>query len=59
MTTTLTKGQAEVYNLSGVKMGTFSLPLDAEKLKGRVPAGVYLIKATDGTNVQTSKIVID
>ena len=59
MTTILTKGQAEVYNLSGVKMGTFSLPLDAEKLKGRVPAGVYLIKATDGTNVQTSKIVID
>ena len=59
MTTTLTKGQAEVYNLSGIKMGTFSLPLDAEKLKGRVPAGVYLIKATDGTNVQTSKIVID
>lgn len=59
MTTTLTNGQAEVYNLSGVKMGTFSLPLDAEKLKGRVPAGVYLIKATDGTNVQTSKIVID
>lgn len=59
MTTTLTKGQAEVYNLSGVKMGTFSLPLDAEKLKGRVPAGVYLIKATDGTNVQTFKIVID
>lgn len=59
MTTTLTKGQAEVYNLSGIKMGTFSLPLDAEKLKGRVPAGVYLIKATDGTNVQTFKIVID
>ena len=59
LTTTLTKGQAEVYDLSGVKMGTFSLPLDAEKLKGRVPAGVYLIKATDGTNVQTSKIVID
>ncbi|MFQ7113469.1 T9SS type A sorting domain-containing protein [Hallella bergensis] len=59
LTTTLTKGQAEVYDLSGIKMGTFSLPLDAEKLKGRVPAGVYLIKATDGTNVQTSKIVID
>ncbi|KXB38846.1 hypothetical protein HMPREF1870_02013 [Bacteroidales bacterium KA00344] len=59
LTTTLTKGQAEVYDLSGVRVGTFSLPLDAEKLKGRVPAGVYLIKATDGTNVQTSKIVID
>lgn len=59
LTTTLTKGQAEVYDLSGVKVGTFSLPLDAEKLKGRVPAGVYLIKATDGTNVQTSKIVVD
>ena len=56
---TLTKGEAELFNLSGAKIGTFSLPLDAKKLKGQVPAGVYLIKATDGTNVQTSKIVIE
>ena len=56
---TLTKGEAELFNLSGAKVGTFSLPLDAKKLKGQVPAGVYLIKATDGTNVQTSKIVIE
>ncbi len=56
---TLTKGKAELFNLSGAKMGTFSLPLDAQKLKGHVPAGVYLIKATDGTNVKTSKIVIE
>ena len=56
---TLTKGEAELFNLSGAKIGTFSLPLDAQKLKGQVPAGVYLIKATDGTNVQTSKIVIE
>lgn len=56
---TLTKGEAELFNLSGAKVGTFSLPLDAQKLKGQVPAGVYLIKATDGTNVQTSKIVIE
>lgn len=55
----LTKGEAELFNLSGAKVGTFSLPLDAKKLKGQVPAGVYLIKATDGTNVQTSKIVIE
>lgn len=59
MTITLTKGKAELFNLSGAKMGTFSLPLDAQKLKGHVPAGVYLIKATDGTNVKTSKIVIE
>lgn len=59
MTITLTKGKAELFNLSGAKIGTFSLPLDAKKLKGQVPAGVYLIKATDGTNVQTSKIVIE
>lgn len=56
---TLTKGEAELFNLSGAKIGTFSLPLDAKKLKGQVPSGVYLIKATDGTNVQTSKIVIE
>ena len=56
---TLTKGEAELFNLSGAKIGTFSLPLDAKKLKGQVPTGVYLIKATDGTNVQTSKIVIE
>ena len=56
---TLTKGNAELFNLAGAKIGTFSLPLDAQKLKGQVPAGVYLIKATDGTNVQTSKIVIE
>ena len=56
---TLTKGEAELFNLSGAKVGTFSLPLDAKKLKGQVPSGVYLIKATDGTNVQTSKIVIE
>lgn len=56
---TLTKGKAELFNLSGAKMGTFNLPLDAQKLKGHVPAGVYLIKATDGTNVKTSKIVIE
>lgn len=56
---TLTKGEAELFNLSGAKIGTFSLPLDAQKLKGQVPTGVYLIKATDGTNVQTSKIVIE
>lgn len=56
---TLTKGEAELFNLSGAKIGTFSLPLDAQKLKGQVPSGVYLIKATDGTNVQTSKIVIE
>ena len=56
---TLTKGKAELFNLSGAKMGTFSLPLDAQKLKGQVPSGVYLIKATDGTNVKTSKIVIE
>ncbi len=56
---TLTRGEAELFNLSGAKIGTFSLPLDAKKLKGQVPAGVYLIKATDGTNVQTSKIVIE
>ena len=56
---TLTKGNVELFNLSGAKVGTFSLPLDAKKLKGQVPAGVYLIKATDGTNVQTSKIVIE
>ena len=56
---TLTKGEAELFNLSGAKVGTFSLPLDAQKLKGQVPSGVYLIKATDGTNVQTSKIVIE
>lgn len=59
MTITLTKGKAELFNLSGAKMGTFSLPLDAQKPKGHVPAGVYLIKATDGTNVKTSKIVIE
>ena len=59
MTITLAKGKAELFNLSGAKMGTFSLPLDAQKLKGHVPAGVYLIKATDGTNVKTSKIVIE
>ena len=56
---TLTKGEAELFNLSGAKIGTFSLPLDAKKLKGQVPTGVYLVKATDGTNVQTSKIVIE
>lgn len=56
---TLTKGEAELFNLSGAKVGTFSLPLNAQKLKGQVPSGVYLIKATDGTNVQTSKIVIE
>ena len=56
---TLTKGNAELFNLSGAKVGTFSLPLDAKMLKGQVPSGVYLIKATDGTNVQTSKIVIE
>lgn len=56
---TLTKGEAELFNLSGAKIGTFSLPLDAQKLKGQVPTGVYLIKATDGTNVQTSKVVIE
>ena len=56
---TLTRGEAELFNLSGAKVGTFSLPLDAQKLKGQVPSGVYLIKATDGTNVQTSKIVIE
>ena len=56
---TLTKGEAELFNLSGAKIGTFSLPLNAKKLKGQVPSGVYLIKATDGTNVQTSKIVIE
>lgn len=56
---TLTRGEAELFNLSGAKIGTFSLPLDAKKLKGQVPSGVYLIKATDGTNVQTSKIVIE
>ena len=59
MTITLTKGKAELFNLSGAKMGIFNLPLDAQKLKGHVPAGVYLIKATDGTNVKTSKIVIE
>ncbi|WP_281698239.1 T9SS type A sorting domain-containing protein [Hallella colorans] len=59
MTTTLTKGQAEVYDLSGVKIGTFKLPLSADDLKGKVPAGVYLVKATDGKTVETRKYVVE
>ena len=59
MTTTLTKGQAEVYDLSGVKIGTFKLPFSADDLKGKVPAGVYLVKATDGKTVETRKYVVE
>lgn len=58
ITTTLTKGTAEIFDLSGSKVGTFSLPLDADALKGQLPAGVYLIKATDGSTVETRKYVV-
>lgn len=56
---TLEKGEAVLFNLSGAKVGTFSLPLSARELRGRVPSGVYLVRATDGVHVQTAKIVID
>ncbi|MGI6242882.1 MAG: T9SS type A sorting domain-containing protein [Prevotella sp.] len=55
---TLGKGRATVYTLSGKKVGDFRLPLDADTLRGKVPAGVYLIKATDGQNVESRKIVV-
>lgn len=55
---TLDEGHATVYTLSGKKVGDFRLPLDASTLNGKVPAGVYLIKTTDGQTVWSSKIVI-
>ncbi len=55
----LESGTATVYTLSGKKVGEFSLPLDVKTLKGRVPAGVYMVKSTDGTTTVSQKLVID
>ena len=44
-------GTAEVYTLSGAKVGTYSLPI----AKGVLPAGVYMLNTSEGA----SKVVVE
>lgn len=57
--TTLTTGKATVYTLSGKKVGEFALPLDGKTLGTQVPAGVYMVKSTDGNHTVNHKIVVE